>query len=328
MERQKYKNILITGANSLLGTNVVRAFAARGEQVRALVRRSNAELDRLAAEGSVELVYGNVVQTSDLERALTNCDAVVHIAAITDQSLPRYAMYQSFNVGGLETLVEAMRTAGVERLVYVSSANTVGNGTAEHPADEKNPAAPPFSKMYYGRSKVEAEAFLATTTDINYTIVNPTFMLGPFDSKPSSGKLIMMGYGKRLIFSPSGGKNFVSVEAVAGAIVTAIEKGRRGERYLLGGVNMSLRDFFKILNPQAWVVVIPRFLVVRMGFWGDLLRWFGVHTPLSINNDRVVCTQEYYTAQKAKRELGLADTDLAHSIDQAVAWFRANGMLK
>lgn len=328
MERQKYEIILITGANSLLGTNVVRTFVARGQRVRVLVRHSNAELDRLAAEGGLELMRGNVAQADDLAQALVGCGAVVHIAAITDQSLPRYALYRAFNVEGLETLVGAMRAGGVERLVYVSSANTVGNGTAEQFADERSPAAPPFSTMYYGRSKVEAEAFLATATDLDWTVVNPTFMLGAFDSKPSSGKLIMMGYGKRLIFSTPGGKNFVSVEAVAGAVATAVERGRRGERYLLGGVNRSFREFFGVLNPKAFVVVVPAFVLLVGGVLGSVLRWLGARTQLSVDNIRVVCTREYYTCNKAKEELGLEETDLKESIEGAVGWFRGNGMLK
>lgn len=328
MERQKYKNILITGANSLLGTNVVRAFAARGERVRALVRHSNAELDRLAGEGLLELVYGNVALATDLARAMEGSDAVVHIAAITDQSLPRYAMYRDFNVQGLKRLVGAMRHAGAKRLIYVSSANTVGNGTPEHLGTEENPAAAPFSTMYYGRSKVEAEAFLATLTDIDYTIVNPTFMLGAFDSKPSSGQLILMGYGKRWIFSTPGGKNVVSVRTVAEAIGRAVDCGKRGERYLLGGVNISLRDFFKTLNPRALVVVAPTWLLVLGGALGNLFRWLGLRTQMSAANIRVVCTREYYSSDKAKRELDLADTDLGACIEEAVDWFKQSGMLK
>ena len=325
---QKYKNILVTGANSLLGTNLLAVYAAQGVRVRALVRRSNADLDRWAAEGLLELCMGNVSDPADLRRAMAGCDAVVHIAAITDQALPRYAMYRDFNVGGLQKVVEAMRAVGVGRLVFVSSANTVGNGTLRAPANESCPPAAPFSTMYYGRSKVEAERYLASVGDIDWTVVCPTFMLGAYDSKPSSGQLIVMGYGKRVVFSTPGGKNFVSVSAAAEALACSVERGRRGERYLLGGVNMSLRDFFKLLNPRATVVVVPSFLLVAAGAVGNVLRWLGVHTPLSVDNLRVVCTKEYYTAEKARQELGLRDTEVRACIDEAVGWFRERGMLK
>lgn len=322
---QKYKNILITGANSFLGTNVALELAARGIKARAIVRHSNAVLDSIAG---LELVFGRVDNPTDLLQAAQGCDCIVHIAAITDQSLPRYEMYRKFNVTALENVISTARAANISRVVFVSSANTIGNGTPSAPADETFKPQPPYSKMLYGRSKVEAEAVLRRADDLNWTILNPTFMLGAYDSKPSSGAIIMMGYARRVIFATPGGKNIVSVEAAARALCNAIECGRRGENYLLSGVNISIRDFFRTLNPTATIIVVPNFLLIAAGYLGDLMRLCGIHTQLSSNNMRVVCTMEYYSSAKAEAELGLQKTSIPDAIAKAVKWFDSQGMLK
>ncbi|MEG0467702.1 MAG: NAD-dependent epimerase/dehydratase family protein [Mucinivorans sp.] len=322
---QKYKKILITGANSFLGTNVALELAHRGINARAIVRHSNATIEGIE---TLEIFNGNVSHLPDLERAADGCDCIVHIASITDQALPRYELYRRFNVSVISNVIAAARHCGIRRVIYVSSANTIGNGTSpDDLGDELRVARPPFSRMLYGRSKVEAEAILHYATDLDYTILNPTFMLGAHDSKPSSGAIIMMGYARRVIFAPPGGKNIVSVRAAAHALCNAIEDGGRGEKYLLAGENISVRDFFKLLNPRARVIVIPRLLLITAGYFGDILRFLGVHIPLSANNMRVICEMEYYTAAKATRELGLEPTSIKGSIAEAVDWFKAHGML-
>lgn len=322
---QKYKNILITGANSFLGTNVALELAQRGIGARAIVRHSNQTLD--AIEG-LDIVRGNVAVAEDLTKAAAGCDCIVHIAAITSQSLPRYAMYRAFNVGAIENVVAAARANGIKRIIFVSSANTIGNGTREHPAHEERPAEPPFATMLYGRSKIEAEAVLRATDDLDWTILNPCFMLGAHDSKPSSGQIIMMCYGKRVVFAPQGGKNIVSVKAAARALCNAIERGRRGENYLLAGENISTVDFFRLINPRAHIIVMPKFLLMAAGYVGDFLRFSGVHTPLNSDNMLVISQMEYYSGAKAESELGLEKTSIEASARAAIEWFIEHKMLR
>lgn len=322
---QKYKNILITGANSFLGTNVALELARRGIRARAIVRHSNQTLDAIE---TLDIVRGNVSVATDLSAAAAGCDCIVHIAAITSQSLPRYETYRAFNVGAIENVVAAARVNDIKRIIFVSSANTISNGTREHPGQEDRPSRPPFSTMLYGRSKIEAEAVLRAADDLDWTIVNPCFMLGAHDSKPSSGQIIMMCYGKRLVFAPQGGKNIVSVEAAARALCNAIECGRRGENYLLAGENISTADFFRLVNPRVRIIVVPRFLLMVAGYVGDFFRLLGVHTAVSSDNMRVISELEYYSGAKAERELGLEKTSIEASARAAIDWFIAHKMLR
>lgn len=326
---QSYKKIAITGANSFLGTNVVRELARQGIESRAIVRRSNPTIDSIE---SCAKIKGNVLDFNDLSIAARGCSCIIHIAAITDQSLLHYEDYRSFNVAAVENVIAVARAEGIKRVIFVSSANAIGNGTPDHPGEESTPINGAYARQLYGLSKMEAERVLRQATDIESVIVNPCFMLGAYDSKPSSGAIIMMGYGKRMVFATPGGKNFVDVEGAATAIVNAIEQARAGENYLLAGQDMSIADFMRLLarttGRKSLVVVVPCFCLYIAGYFGDLLRAMGVRTQISSPNMGVICTKEYYSGAKAARELGLPPTDVEATIRKAVDWFTQNGMLK
>src|SRR5690606_6518134 len=152
------------------------------------------------------------------------------------------------NVAGTGNVVQAAIKHGIKKLVYVSTANTFGYGTLEKLGDETIPMKAPFRSAWYAKSKQEGERLaLAAKDRIEVTVVNPTFMIGAWDGKPSSGAIIRMGYNKRFIFHPPGGKNFVNVEEAALGVVRALEQGKNGEAYLLAGENLSYRDFFRKL---------------------------------------------------------------------------------
>lgn len=321
------KKILVTGANSLLGTNIVLELLARAQyEVRVIVRHTNAVLE----DPRVELVRANVADVGELEKAASGCDAVVHVAAVTAQDLLHVEDYR-FNWECVEKIVEVARRVSIERIILVSSANTIGNGTASEPSEEDTPLESPYADSLYAQSKIRAEQALLRGFE-NSVIINPTFMIGAWDAKPSSGQIIMMGYGRRVIFAPSGGKNFVSVGAVAGAVCQALERGRPGQRYLAAGVNLSTRDFFRRLcaltRKRSLIVTVPSFLLIGAGYVGDALRWLGVHTSVSSVNMKILCQMEYYSNIKAHGELKMKDTDIDESILQAVEWFKENKMLK
>ncbi len=326
---QKYKKILITGANGLLGTNVVKTLDSRGIDHRAIVRRSNSTLD---GAKHCEVVIGNVLDAEDMRRAADQCDAIVHICAITDQSLLKYSDYANFNVGSLRGVIETARQCGIKRVVFVSSSNTVGCNSSDYKENEDVPAERIYKTQLYGRSKIEAESLLFQSEGIEGVVVNPCFMIGPYDSKPSSGELIMMGYGKRVVFASSGVKNIVDVEAAAAALCDAIENGRAGQRYLLAGENISLKDYFKLISRldgvKKCIVILPRFMLVGVGYIGDFVRWLGIRFRLSSLNMKAICVKENYTGKKASKELSLPSTNIEGCTIRAIEWFRAEGMLK
>lgn len=326
---QKYKKIAITGANGFLGTNVVLELARRGVEMRAILRNTNPTIDNCP---SLKAIRGNILEFNDLKSCVEGCDAIIHIAAITDQSLLSLDDYTDFNVAALENVIAVAREVGVRRVIFVSSSNTIGNGTLEKSGDESTPINGAYKKQLYGLSKVAAERVLREATDIEGVIINPCFMLGSYDHKPTSGKIIFMGYGKRFIFSTGGGKNIVDVQGAAVAICNALELGRRGENYLLAGENITFTNFYKLLckitGQKSTIITAPQFLVTPLGWIGDLLRLCGIKSQVSSVNRRIVCAQEYYSGAKAERELGLPRSSVETCTRSAIEWFKEQSMLK
>ncbi|MFC3198983.1 NAD-dependent epimerase/dehydratase family protein [Parapedobacter deserti] len=323
-------NVLVTGANGLLATNTIIALLSRGYQVKGLIRDERKFL--LPPHENLALVLGDITDMESLERAVNNCDYVIHCAATTDQNLLHYDDYYRINVAGTENIIQAALKHDVQKIIYVSTANTFGYGTLQQPGDETTPMKPPFRDAWYAKSKWEGEKLIQAIQDrIKVTVVNPTFMIGAYDGKPSSGAIIQMGYRKRLVFHPPGGKNFVNVEDVATGVVNALERGENGEAYLLAGENLTYRQFFQKLNQQAGqkslLMSIPRFILLTAGYIGDLVRALGVKTPLSSTNMKILCVKNYYSNQKARQRLDISFGPIESGIAKSIRWFKEHQML-
>ncbi len=157
-------------------------------------------------------------------------------------------------------------------------------------------------------------------------IINPSFMIGAYDTKPSSGKLMLMGYKKPIMFTPKGGKNFVAVADVATAICNALTQGENGQRYLTAGQNLSFKEFYKMQSVAAnyfqIVIHLPDFLLKLIGRIGDGLRTLGIKTEVCSMNLNQLIIREYYSNQKAKSELSMPESSLEQAISDALNWFR------
>lgn len=322
--------VLVTGANGLLATNIIIALLSRGYHVRGLIRDTRKFL--LPAHQRLELAVGDITDSLSLEPAVAGCDHVIHCAATTDQRLRRYDDYHRINVQGTENIIQAAIKHQVRKIVYVGTANTFGYGTLEAPGHETLPPSAPFAQAWYAKSKLEGQhSILAAADRIAVTVVSPTFMIGPYDGKPSSGAIIRMGYGKKVVFHPPGGKNFVNAEDAANGVVDALERGKHQEAYLLAGENLSYRAFFQKLcaqtGQQTLLIRVPAPLLRMAGHLGDLLRWLGVRTALSSVNMKILCVHNYYTNKKAQNELGTAFRPIEAGIDAAIAWFKDHRLL-
>ncbi len=322
--------VLVTGANGLLATNTILILLSRGYEVRGLIRDTRKFL--LPVHDRLELAVGDITDAVSLDQAVAGCDYIIHCAATTDQRLLRYDDYHRINVQGTENIIQAAIKHRVKKIVYVGTANTFGYGTLEAPGNEALPPSAPFADAWYAKSKLEGQRrILAAADKIVTTIVSPTFMIGPYDGKPSSGTIIRMGYGKRVVFHPPGGKNFVNAQDAANGVVDALEKGQHKEAYLLAGENLTYRAFFQKLSAQTGqqtlLVRVPPLLLRMAGYLGDLLRWLGVHTALSSVNMKILCVNNYYTNKKAKAELGTAFTPIENGIDAAISWFKSHRLL-
>ena len=239
------RTVLVTGANGLLGTNVVLELLSRGYAVKGLVRSRRRFMDY--SHPLLELVIGDIRDKTSLQAAARGCDFVVHTAADTSQKHLKVTDYDAVNLEGTKNILDLCRQEGIRRLVYIGTANTCGFGSRENPGDEQSPPAPPFTGCLYALSKIKAGELIDTAVSEGMDIVtiSPTFMIGPYDYKPSSGRIINMALNKKVVFYPPGGKNFVHAADVARGVVNALEKGVAGDNYLMANENLSYRDFFR-----------------------------------------------------------------------------------
>jgi len=319
-------NVLVTGANGLLGHHVVKELLKNQHTVHSIVRsRQHLYFD----VNRVTVFEGNFNDYQSLYKAAQGCDAIIHLAAVTQTDLLHSEEYDTVNVDGVAQVLKVAKDLNIKRIVYISSANTIGFGTEQHPADECSTIEYPFTNSFYAQSKVKAEQLIVEASagaNQHCIIINPTFMLGDYDSKPGSGKLLIMGYKRRILFIPKGGKNFVSVQNVAIAVCNALLLGRNGERYLASGVNLSFREYYTLQKQvggyKQLLIELPDVVLKVMGKVGDAVRRLGIRTDLCTMNVRQLMIREYYNNSKASDELILPKTDLKVTVKEAIDWFK------
>jgi len=321
------KKVLVTGANSLLGTNTILELLSRGYEVRGMLRSKKSWKAPLHPQ--LELFEGLINKPDDVEQALESCHHMVHTAAITNQNLLKLSDYEDININSVSYLAETSIRMNIESMILVGSANAYGHGSKSNPGNENSAPVKPFTKSLYAQSKIEAAKIISDAAEKNtatrFITINPGFMLGPWDSKPSSGKIILMYKKSRLILCPPGGKSFVHVKDVATAARLAIEKGNNGDSWLITGNHLTYKEFFEKLNTMTGqrkpVVKIPCFLLVFAGITGDLIRALGIKTSVSSANMRILCENPFYTNQKIINDLGVTLTTSEQTIRDALEWF-------
>ena len=320
---------LVTGANGFLAANIVRELNRRGLPVRGLVRK-NAGLRAL--EGAAwEPCYGSYLNPADLDRAIRNCKVVIHVAAFTGPTPSALKYYLEPNVEGTREVAEACLIHQVKRLIYVSSVNSIGYGSADYPGTEERPiGGPPFSRLGYAVSKLMAEDIIreyARDKGLDAVIVNPSFMIGPYDAKPSSNRILLMHYERACSLVPPGGKNFVDVRDVATAICNAVERGRAGERYILAHENLTINEFFdkvdSVTGHKQRRIQVPAALIRFLGMLGGIANIFGRGYPLDPVTAHILCIRNFYSAEKAIRELGMPQTPIEEAIKAGWDWLNS-----
>jgi len=319
------KKVCVTGATGLLGTNVIIKLLQNGYSVIALVRKKSSWL----GEENENLKLVEVDLSSDLSLLLKEIDLIIHIAAETRQNLISYDEYRKVNFETTVNLFTHAESMTVKKFLFVSTANTLGYGNTTFRGNEEAPQLYPFTHSMYAQSKLEAEEYLLKNRkNTEVVIVNPTFMIGAYDSKPSSGKIIFWAWKKNLVFYPKGGKNFVHAEDAANGVLNAIEKGRNGEKYLLASENLSYKEFFKKINrithQNPVMIAIPNGLLSFLGLIGEGLRKLKIKTNLSTPNMKALQICNYYSNQKSVNELGLHYQSVDKAIEDAIQYFDQN----
>jgi len=316
------KKIFITGITGLLGTNLANELLDLNYEVTAIIRNP----DKYIGKRTSNLNLVQMDLWGNYDHYLKETDIIVHIAAETRTHFIKYDDYKKINYDATIRLFEKAKEQKVSQFVFISTANTVGYGNSSSLGNETKEIQKPFTNLFYAQSKLNAEKYLLSqNTNIQVKILNPTFMIGAFDSKPSSGKIILMGLKKRIVFYPPGGKNFVPVKDVANAIINAFNKGSSGEKYLISGTNLSYKMFFKelrcITNQKQLLIPIPKIALLSMGFVGNILRIMRIKTSLSPTNMKTLCVKNYYSNQKSIDQLNVSYTSLNEAIKEAVVYF-------
>ncbi|HUK01988.1 MAG TPA: hopanoid-associated sugar epimerase [Steroidobacteraceae bacterium] len=324
--------VLVTGATGFVGAAVARALVARGDEVRCLVR---ADSDRRNLAGlAVEAVVGDLNEEESLAHAAGGCEVLFHVAA--DYRLwardPR-ELYR-VNVEGTGKLLRAARRAGIERTVYTSSVSTIGFSPDGTPGDESTPLDPRDLIGHYKRSKFLAEQLVRDVARENWiVIVNPSTPIGPGDVKPTpTGQVILDAVTGRMPAFVDTGLNVVHVDDVAAGHLLALERGRAGERYILGGEDMTLQAILGQLASLAGRepprVRLPHGAVLPLAYaaesWARLTRG---HTRITVDGVRMARKRMYFSSSRAVRELGYRWRPPLEALTDAVAWFRDNGYL-
>lgn len=324
------KKVLITGGNGLLGANLARILSLENYQVIIFVRKdANVKaLDGLA----LQIIYGKIDDADDVLKAVEGCDYVVHSASITEQTGITFEEYERINVIGTKQVVNACLQQKIKKLIYVSTANTIAPGSMNEPGTELNGFSYFKARSGYINSKYLAQQFVLEQVlhkKLPAVVVNPTFMLGAYDSKPSSGQIILCGLDKKFLFYPPGGKNFVFVEDVCHGIINALESGKIGNCYLLAGENLSYKNFFQILNKisgqHPLMIKIPSFVLRLGGSFSYFIEKINKKPQrLTLSTAYMLCQNNYYSGNKSERELGVKYKTTDEAIRDAYEWFKKN----
>lgn len=322
----------LTGATGFLGSHVARVLIEQGADLRLLVRPTSnlKNLEGLKAE----TVTGDLRDPASLEKAMSGCDTVFHVAAdyrlwVTDPN----EMYRS-NVEGTRAVLEAARKTNVKNVVYTSSVATIGFTRNGQPADEDSPVSLADMIGHYKRSKFMAEqiALQAGRSGMRVVTVNPTTPIGEHDIKPTpTGRIVVDFLKRKFPAYVETGLNLVDVRECARGHVAALEKGKSGERYILGGENLTLKQILDMLGSISGLpspaVKLPYFVAYLAGAVDETMngRILGKEPRATIESVRMGRKKMWASSGKAERELGWRIVPPDAALRRAVEWFRANG---
>jgi dihydroflavonol-4-reductase len=325
--------IFLTGATGFLGSHIARVLTAQGANLRLLVRPTSnlRNLEGLKAE----TVMGELQDPASLDKAISGCDTIFHVAADYRLWLRDPAQMYRSNVDGTRAIIEAARKNGVRRVVHTSSVATMGFTSNGHPADEDSPVSLSDMIGHYKRSKFMSEQIAleaGRSGNLHVVVVNPTTPVGEQDVKPTpTGRIIVDFLKRKFPAYVETGLNLVDATECARGHVAALEKGRSGERYILGGENLTLKQ---ILDKLADITGLPSPRVklpyafafaagaVDETITGRLLRR---EPRATIDTVRMGKKKMFASSAKAERELGWKIVPVEDALERAVKWFRTNG---
>jgi dihydroflavonol-4-reductase len=325
---------LVTGATGFVGAAVTRALLREGWQVRVLARKSS---DRSNLSGlNVDVAEGDLTDPASLQRAAQGCEGLFHVAADYRLGAPDPKVLYRSNVEGTRNVLTAATRAGVKRIVYTSSVATVGIPPDGSPGEEGTPVSIENMIGHYKRSKYLAEEVVreAAREGTSIVIVSPSTPVGPGDVKPTpTGQLVLDAAAGRMPAYVDTGLNIVHVDDVAAGHLLAYERGQAGERYILGGDDMSLKEILALIatlvgrKPPS--VRLPYALVLPMAYLAEgYAKISGRSGRITLEGVRMSRKRMFFSSARAARELGYQWRPAVQAFEDAIGWFRERGQLQ
>lgn len=323
---------LVTGATGFVGAAVARALVDAGTDVR-VITRPDSDLRNLAGL-AVEQVHGDLRDRASLRRALAGCQQLYHVAAHYALWAKDPSVFYDVNVTGTRTLLETAQELGTERIVYTSTIGAIGLPEHGGPGTEETPVSLAQMAGDYKRSKylAEQEVLKLARAGLPVVIVNPTAPVGERDIKPTpTGQIIVDFMKGRMPAYIETGMNLIDVEDVAAGHVHAMERGRVGERYILGNKNLMLKEIFEILSRLTGVpaptIKLPRLAILPLAYANQWIAAHLTHRPprIPLEGVKMAKYRMHYDCSKAARELGPPQIPVEVALEKAVRWFRDHG---
>jgi dihydroflavonol-4-reductase len=325
---------LVTGATGFVGAAVARALLRDQWQVRVLARRGSDRRNLKSLD--VEVSEGDLTDPDSLQRAAQGCDGLFHVAANYRLGARNPAELYRTNVEGTRNVLSAAHRSGVKRIVYTSSVATIGIPADGTPGDEQSANSLENMIGHYKRSKYLAEEVVreAAQAGVSVVIVSPSTPVGPGDVKPTpTGLLVLDAAAGRMPAYVDTGLNIVHVDDVAAGHLLAYERGKAGERYILGGQDMSLREILEVIarlegrSPPR--VRLPYGVVLPIAYVAEgFARLSGRSGRITLEGVRMSRKKMFFSSAKAARELGYRWRPPLQAFEDAIRWFRDNGLLK
>ena len=324
------KKILITGGTGFLGVHLVRQLIDAGEKNLRVMASSVPEWMK---DSGVEAIEGTVTNAEDVANAVQGATAIFHLAGKVSRDNNDAGTMNKVHVQGTRLLCEAAKEAGVKTMVLASSSGTIAVSEDDHVHDETYPSPVEIiSRWAYYASKYYQERTAIDNFDGDgrrLVIMNPTLLLGPDDDRLSSTKVVLDFLGRKIPYAPSGGLSFVDARDAAAAFVTALEKGRHQEKYLLGAANMSFKEFFERLERLSGVsapmLKVPKKLAMAgSSFIDSVFENWGKASPIQPKEVEQAEYFWYLDATKAVEELGFLPRDPQETLQDTIKYLREN----
>ncbi len=324
--------IFLTGATGFVGSHVARSLGAAGAELRLLTRKTSRteHLEGLHAD----LVTGDLLQPENLRSAISGCDALVHVAADYRLWVPDPKTMYAANVEGTKALLRLARETGVGRVVYTSSVATMGFLSDGTVVDEQTPVSIANMIGHYKRSKflAEQEAMAAAHLGQRVVILNPTTPIGADDAKPTpTGRIVVDFLNRKFPAYVDTGLNLVDVQLVAAMHVAALDRGTSGERYILGGENLTLKQILDRIAAMTGLpsptMQVPHAVAMTFAFFDEWItgRILGHEPRATVEAVRMGKKKMFASSAKAERDLGYQVVPVDLALRSAIDWFRAHG---